>query len=148
MKIRKAKPKDFENIFRLMNELARYEKLTPPDKKAKKRLREGAFGKDPSYKILVAVNKKEIIGYAFYFYTFSSFLAKKTLYLEDLFITEPKRRFGVGKLFFNELKKIAVKNKCGRMEWAVLDWNKSAINFYNKLGALPLNNWIYYRLIF
>ncbi len=92
------------------------------------------------------MHNKEITGYAFYFFSYSSFLARKTLYLEDIFITESKRRLGIGKLFFRELIKIAKKEKCGRMEWCVLDWNTKAIDFYNKLGAKPLNDWIYYRL--
>jgi GNAT superfamily N-acetyltransferase len=148
VKIRKAKKNDFKKVFKLINELADFEKLTPPDKKAKKRLFKGAFGKKPVFKMLVAEHNKEITGYAIYFFTYSSFLAKKTLYLEDIFITESKRNLGIGKLFFNELVKISKKEKCGRMEWCVLDWNKNAIEFYNKLGAKPLNDWIYYRLKF
>lgn len=146
LKIRKAKKSDFEDVFRLITELADFEKLTPPDAKAKHRLFKDAFGKKPAYKMLVALHNKQIAGYAFYFYSYSSFLARKTLYLEDIFITENKRSLGIGKLFMAELVKTAEKEKCGRMEWCVLDWNKNAINFYDKLGAKPLNEWIYYRL--
>ena len=144
--IRKAKKTDFDKIAVLISELANFEKLDPPEKKAEKRLFKDAFGKKPSFRVLVAVHEKEIAGYAFYFFSYSSFLARKTLYLEDIFITETKRKLGIGKLFFNKLNKIAKKEKCGRMEWCVLDWNKKAIDFYNKLGAKPLNDWIYYRL--
>src|SRR5690349_2793509 len=146
VKIRKAKKQDFESVFRLINELAEFEKLTPPDSKAKKRLIKDAFGKKPAYKLLVAEFDKDIVGYAFYFFSYSSFLAKKTLYLEDIFVTEQKRKLGIGKLFFEKLTQIAEKENCGRMEWCVLDWNKKAIDFYNKLGARPLNEWIYYRM--
>jgi GNAT superfamily N-acetyltransferase len=146
IRIRKAKKADFKDIIRLINELAKFEKLVPPNKKAEKRLFRDAFGKNPAFSVLVAVHNKEIAGYAFYFFSYSSFLARKTLYLEDIFITESKRRFGIGKLFFRELVKKAKKEKCGRMEWCVLDWNKNAIEFYNKLGAKPLDDWIYYRL--
>lgn len=145
-KIRKARKTDFNYIIRLIKELAEFEKLDPPGPKAEKQLFKDAFGRNPAFRILVAEHEREITGYAFYFFTYSSFLAKKTLYLEDIFITESGRRLGIGKLFFGELKKIAQKEKCGRMEWCVLDWNKNAIDFYNKLGASPLSNWIYYRL--
>ena len=146
MKIKKAKPGDFKSIFRLITELAEFEKLNPPDKKAKKRLYKDAFGKKPVYNVITASEGKQTIGYAFYFYTYSSFLARKTLYLEDIYITKSKRKSGAGKLLFNRLVKTAKKQKCGRMEWCVLDWNKNAIDFYDRLGAKPLKDWIYYRL--
>lgn len=145
MKILKAKSADFERIFELIVELARFEKLKPPSPAAKKRLFSDAFGKKPLYRILISKDGKEITGYAFYFFTYSSFLAKKTLYLEDIYVTQKQRTKGTGKMFFKELVKIAKKENCGRMEWCVLDWNKNAIKFYNKLGAKPLNDWIYYR---
>jgi GNAT superfamily N-acetyltransferase len=148
VRIRKAGIKDSDSILELINELAKFEKLKEPGKKAQKRIINDAFGKKPYYYILLAHEGKEILGYAFYFYTYSSFLARRTLYLEDIFITDKMRNKGIGKLFFNELLKIAKKNKCGRMEWCVLDWNKNAIEFYNKLGAKPLNEWIYYRITF
>lgn len=146
IEIRKARKTDFKRIIRLINELAEFEKLDPPDIKAEKRLFKDAFGKNPAFRVIVALDNNEITGYAFYFFSYSSFLARKTLYLEDIFITESKRRLGIGKLFFRELIKIAKKEKCGRMEWCVLDWNTKAIDFYNKLGAEPLDDWIYYRL--
>ena len=145
IKIRQAVKKDSKEIINLILELAKFEKLSPPNETAKKRLLKDAFGSRPSFNVVLAELEGKIIGYAFYFFTYSSFLARKTLYLEDIFITESIRRLGAGKLFFNELIKIAKKEKCGRMEWCVLDWNKNAINFYNKLGAKPLNDWIYYR---
>jgi GNAT superfamily N-acetyltransferase len=148
IKIRKAKETDWNDIFELVVELARFEKLPQPDAGSWRRLKKDAFGKKPLFDILVAQKGREIVGYAFYFFTYSSFLAKKTLYLEDIFISENMRRSGVGKLFFKELIRISKKEKCGRMEWCVLDWNKKAINFYNKLGAKPLNDWIYYRKVF
>ena len=147
-KIRKAKKSDFKSVLGLINELAKFEKMPPPDKSAVKRLKDDAFGKKPMFNILVAENETGIAGYAFYFFTYSSFRAKKTLYLEDIFITENMRRSGIGKLFFKELLKISEKEKCGRMEWCVLDWNTNAINFYNNHGAEPLKEWIYYRMNF
>jgi GNAT superfamily N-acetyltransferase len=145
IKIRKAKKTDSKEIIRLVNELAKFEKLAPPTPTAKKRLINDAFGKKPLFYVLLAETKSNIAGYAFYFFTYSSFKARKTLYLEDIFVTEGMRRFGIGKLFFNEMIKISKKEKCARMEWCVLNWNKNAINFYDKLGAKPLKEWIYYR---
>lgn len=81
----------------------------------------------------------------FYFFSYSSFLARKTLYLEDIYITEQYRKLGVGKIFMNKLIQIAGKQKCKRIEWCVLKWNKEAIKFYEKFGANILSEWIYYR---
>ena len=148
VKILRAKKKDFPSILKLINELAVFEKLAPPKKAAIKRLKKDAFGKNPKFKVLVAVSGKEIVAYAFYFFTYSSFLAKPTLYLEDFYVKEDIRRFGIGKKIFDELIKISRKEKCGRMEWCVLDWNKNAIAFYDKAGAKALNDWIYYRVVF
>jgi len=146
IKIRTAKKTDGNEIIALIEELAMFEKLPPPDKNAKNRLLRNAFGNNPLFFILVAEDGRKIVGYAFYFFTYSSFLAKRTLYLEDIFITESRRNHGIGKLFWNKLLNIAGKNSCGRMEWCVLDWNKNAIGFYEKLGAGELKEWKYYRL--
>jgi len=146
IKIRAAKKTDGKEIIKLIEELAMFEKLPTPDKNAKNRLLKDAFGNNPPFYILVAEEERKIVGYAFYFFAYSSFLAKRTLYLEDIFITESRRNQGIGKLFWNKLLQIARKNSCGRMEWCVLDWNKNAIRFYEKLGASELKDWIYYRL--
>lgn len=146
--IRKAKASEFKQVLELINELAAFEKLSPPDKKAINRLKKDAFGKNPKFKILVALADDKITAYAFYFFTYSSFLAKPTLYLEDFYVRESMRRFGIGKKIFDELVEISKKEKCGRMEWCVLDWNKNAIAFYDKAGAKPQRDWIYYRLRF
>lgn len=144
--IRKASKEDFDKIFKLIKELAYFEKLNPPRGSAKKRLLNDAFSKNPLYYILVSESGNNITGYAFYFFTYSSFLARKTLYLEDIYVSRKERSKGIGQAFFKELIKIAKKQKCGRMEWCVLDWNKNAIKFYDKLGAKPLGDWIYYRI--
>ena len=146
IKIRKAKKSDLNDILRLITELAEFEKLNPPDRSANKRLKKNAFSKNPSFKILLAESGKKIIGYAFYFLTYSSFMARKTLYLEDIFISEKFRNKGIGKMFFEKLISIAKKSKCARMEWVVLDWNINAIKFYDKLGAKELKEWKTYRL--
>lgn len=146
IKIKSAKKEDFDKILALIKELAAFEKLEGPDKIASRRLYKDTFGKKPLINMLVAKEGKEILGYAIYFESYSSFLAKKTLFLEDIFITQSRRNTGIGKLFFDKLIEIANDKACGRVEWAVLDWNIDAIAFYNKIGAQPLSNWEYYRL--
>ena len=146
IKIFRAKKKNSKAILELIDELAKFEKLAPPDDKAKKRLIRDAFGKNPAFDVLCAEKNGSIIAYAFYFFTYSSFMARRTLYLEDIFISEKYRGEGIGKALMDKLLKIAQKNKCARMEWCVLDWNTNAINFYEKLGARLLKEWNYYRI--
>lgn len=145
IKVRYAKPDDSSEILRLIVELAKFEKLSPPNEQAKKRLIRDAFSDNPPFSIIVAEANSELVGYAFYFFTYSTFNARKSLYLEDIFVTEKLRSSGVGKKFFQKLFSVAKQNKCKRMEWCVLNWNKRAIKFYNKLGAKPLDEWTYYR---
>ena len=144
--IRKAKKSDSKEIIRLINELADFEKLTPPDKKAQRRIIRDGFSKNPRFQILLALENDIAIGYAFYFYSYSTFLARPTLYLEDIFISENYRGYGIGKKLFLNLVKIAKQKKCGRVEWLVLDWNKTAIDFYKKLGSKEMKEWKFFRL--
>ncbi len=146
VKIRDARPEDADEIIRLIIELADFEKLAPPDEDAGKRLINDAFGESPYFRVMIAESVDTAIGYAFYFYTYSSFLAKRTLYLEDIYISNEFRGHGIGKQFMTKLKETALQNNCGRMEWVVLDWNTNAINFYEKLGAMELKEWKTYRL--
>ena len=146
IKIRKAKKSDSKFILKLIDELALFEKLSPPDKKGKDRLIRDAFSSNPHFNILLSESGKTISGYAFYFFTYSSFKARRTLYLEDIFISEKFRNKGIGKLFFSKLLEIARKNKCGRIEWVVLDWNENALRFYEKLGAMELKDWKTFRI--
>ena len=146
IKIRKVLKKDSKSVIRLINELAEFEKLEPPDKSAVKNLLKDIYIRNSPIKVLVAEAGKELIGYAFFFYTYSTFLAKRTLYLEDIYVSDKFRGKGIGKIFFNELVKTAKNNKCGRMEWHVLDWNVNAIKFYKNLGAKELKEWKYFRM--
>ncbi len=150
MKINIIKPtkKHSKDILFLVDELAKYEKLAVPTPSAKKRLLNDIFGKKPLLNVLLAEVDGKFIGYAFYFFSYSSFLAKPTLYLEDVFILQKYRRAGIGKLFFKALDKAAKEKKCGRIEFIVLDWNKSAISFYNKLGIKELKGWKFFRKSF
>ena len=146
IKIRKADKSDSEEIIRLILELAKFEKLTPPNEAGQKRLLDDAFSDSPPFKILLAEQDNRLLGYAFYLFTYSSFEAKRTLYIEDIFISENYRNKGIGKLFLYEIIKIAKANDCRRMEWAVLDWNVNAIKFYENLGARQLKEWKYFRM--
>ncbi len=146
IKIRMAVKTDSEEIIRLILELAKFEKLTPPDEAGQKRLLDDAFSDSPPFKIIVAEQNGKLLGYAFYLFTYSSFEAKSTLYLEDIFISEESRNKSIGKLFMDKLIKIAKDNDCRRMEWAVLGWNLNAIKFYENLGARELKEWKYFRM--
>lgn len=146
LKIRKANKSDSAGIINLIVELAIFEKLVPPDKKAQTRLIKHAFSSKPLFEILIALDDKTPIGYAFYFYTYSTFLAKQTMFLEDIFVSERYRSKGVGKKLFDELISKAKKNNCGRLDFTVLNWNKEAMKFYDRLGAKALKEWVYYRL--
>jgi len=127
--------------------LAGFEHLDPPDNDARRRIIEDIFSKR-WLRMFVAVEQKSkhLVGYSLYYYTYSSFLARRTLYLEDIFVLEGHRRMGIGWSLFLKCVSEATKKDCGRMEWAVLTWNKNAIRFYEKQGAKRLSEWHYYRL--
>lgn len=146
MKIRKAGRKDVPKIIELVTKLAEFEKLAPPDNAAVRRYIKHGFGKNPFFRALLVEDGKKPVAYAFYFFTYSTFLAQPTLYLEDLFVLPEYRKKGVGQQLMRELASIAKKLDCGRMEWCVLDWNANAIRFYDKLGARHLKEWFFYRL--
>jgi len=144
--IRKARREDAQAVLGLIVELARFEKLAPPDEAAQKRLIEDAFGPRPRFEIFLAELDKQVVGYAFIFETYSTFRAQPSLYLEDLFVLEEYRGRRVGYALFKHCAQEAVKRGCGRFEWAVLAWNTHAINFYQRLGAKHLDDWHLYRL--
>lgn len=125
--------------------LAEFEHLEPPSADGQKRIIADIFEKK-RLNLFVAPAQGELVGYALYFYTYSSFLARPTLYLEDLFVLEEHRKKGLGFALFIRCVDEAVKQGCDRMEWAVLGWNRKAIGFYEKLGARRLDEWHFYRL--
>lgn len=143
--IRKATREDTGTFLSLLRALAKFEHLDPPSKAGERRLVEDIFQKKRLFLLLGFVDK-EPASYALYFFTYSSFLARPTLYLEDLFVLSKFRGKKIGTCMFKELATIAKKERCGRMEWSVLTWNKNAIKFYEKLGAKRLNEWYFYRL--
>ena len=144
MKIRPYEKRDAKNLTALIRALAAYEKLQPPSPAAAKRLI-ADIGR--RIRVMMAEVDGKCVGYAIYLFTYSSFLARPTLYLEDVFVLPEHRRGGIGGQFFQELHRAAAREKCGRMEWVVLDWNTPAHKFYRKLGAKPLDDWVTYRLV-
>ncbi len=125
--------------------LAEFEHLEPPSADGQRRIIVDIFEKR-RLNLFVASERGKLVGYALYFYAYSSFLARPTLYLEDLFVLEEHRKKGLGFALLLRCIDEAVKQDCGRMEWAVLEWNKKAIGFYEKLGARRLDEWHFYRL--
>ena len=146
LKIEKISHENFNEFLYLIDKLAEYEKLDPPDHKAKNRLRIDGLHEKPKYKAYLARINDKYVGYVIYFMNYSSFLALPTLYIEDIFLLNEYRKKGIGQKLFNFCVKKADENKCGRIEWHVLDWNKLGINFYEKNNAKHLSNWLYYRL--
>ena len=146
MLIRAANPDDVSVILRMIKELADYEKMADQVVADESLLRESLFGARPAAEVLLAFAGEEPVGFAVYFHTFSTFLARPGMYLEDLFVVPAWRARGVGKQLLARVAQVAVDRGCGRMEWSVLDWNEPAIGFYKKLGARPMDEWTVYRL--
>ena len=144
--IRAAAAADVDDLLRLIHELAVYEKLehmavgTPP------MLREALFGSRPSCEALMAQAGGRSVGFALFFTTFSTFLCKPGLYLEDLFVEPAHRGAGIGKALLRRLAALALERGCGRFEWRVLDWNEPSIRFYESLGARILPEWELVRM--
>jgi len=148
--IRETTEQDVEILLELVKKLADYEKLLPDVKASPALFRKNGFGENKYFKSILVENRDEsgphYLGFALYFFTFSTFLGKPTLYLEDLFVLPEYRGAGIGKALLKTLAQIAREKDCGRMEWAVLDWNKSAIKFYKDIKAIPMDEWTVYRL--
>ena len=144
-KFRPAKKDDVKDIINLVKELAEYEKMSDDVVLDKKTLRDYLFNKKIAKCKFIMEDNKEV-GFALYFYNFSTFKGKAGLYLEDIFILEEYRHKGYGKKLFLELVKEAKENNLGRMEWTCLNWNEPSIKFYKSLGAISLDEWKTYRL--
>ena len=144
--IREAKPEDSNVILNFIHELAKYEKLEPEVLATEDSIRNSIFGSESSTKALICEKNGLPIGYAIYFFNYSTWLGKHGLYLEDLYISQSERGFGAGKALLKYLARIAVSKDCGRFEWSVLDWNQPAIDLYESLGAEPQNEWVVFRL--
>ena len=147
IQIRPATASDADAWLSLIDALADYEKLQRPDTAARQRLLSDAFGEKPSTEVYLAESGGRIVGYAITLFTYSSFLALPTLYLEDLFVLESHRGQGAGYQLFTHCVEEAHGRGCGRMEWQVLDWNRLAIDFYERLGARQMKEWLPYRMV-
>lgn len=144
--IRKAVPGDESAILNFIIELATYEKLAHEVVATTDHIRKTLFTENPKAFALIAEIDNAPAGFALYFFNYSTFLGRHGLYLEDLFVPEEQRGHGVGKALLSRLAQIAVEYECGRMEWSVLDWNASAIEFYKSLGAQAMEGWTTNRL--
>ncbi len=133
-------------ILALIRGLAEYERLAHQVEATPARLKRHGFGRRPYFETLICRRGRRPVGFALYFFTYSTFLARPSLYLEDLFVLPEERGKGAGKALLRALAKIAVARGCGRMEWAVLDWNTPSIRFYKRLGAKLRKEWVLTRL--
>jgi GNAT superfamily N-acetyltransferase len=144
--VRALRPDDAPRFLELVDGLADYERLPRPDAAARERLVRDALSEPPRFRALLAEVDGEVLGYAMYFFTYSSFRARPTLYLEDVFVVPDRRGQGAGIALFRACAREAVANSCARMEWQVLSWNTPSIDFYKRLGARQLEEWLPFRL--
>jgi len=144
--IRSATVADVPLILDLIRGLAEYERLPHEVVATEALLRETLFGPAPGAEVLLAELDGESAGFALFFHNFSTFLGRRGLYLEDLFVRPAARGRGVGRALLARLAAIARQRGCGRFEWSVLDWNEPAIGFYRSLGAVPMDDWTVYRV--
>ena len=144
--IRPATESDVPAILNLLRELAEYEKLSHACVATEELLREHLFGRERAAEVIVAEVDGAIVGYALFFKSFSTFLARPGIYLEDIYVQPQHRNKGIGKSMLRGLAQLAVERNYGRVEWCVLDWNAPSIAFYKSLGAFPMDEWTTYRL--
>lgn len=144
--IRSATPDDVGTMLALMYELAEFEKLTHLFIATEDGLRDALFGARPSAEAIVAERDGKMISYALFFHNYSTFLGRRGLYLEDLYVQPTERGTGLGSKMLRYLAALAVERQCGRFEWSVLDWNQPAIDFYQKMGATVLPDWRVVRI--
>ncbi len=144
--IREARADDAALILRFIRELAIYEKAESSVQTDEAGVRESLFGVNATARALICEANGEAIGYAVYFYNYSTWLGRNGIYLEDLYVSPSNRGSGAGKALLQHIARIAVAEGCGRFEWSVLDWNTPAIDFYEAVGAKPQSEWTVYRL--
>jgi len=152
-RIEAARERDVPLILRLITGLAEYEKLAHEVRATEDGLRASLFGPKPDAEVVLAYAASgysrtgdEPVGFALFFHNYSTFLGRRGLYLEDLYVVPEWRGRGAGRALLTHLARLAVERGCGRFEWAVLDWNERAIGFYKSLGAKPMDDWTVFRL--
>jgi GNAT superfamily N-acetyltransferase len=146
LNIRPASSADAATIASLVRELADYEKLLDEAKATPEDFLRELESPNPVIQVLIAEWDGAPCGFALYFFNFSTFVGRPGLYLEDLFVRPAQRKHGIGRALLRALARIAEERGCGRMEWAVLDWNEPALRFYKSLDARPMTEWIIHRL--
>jgi GNAT superfamily N-acetyltransferase len=146
LKIEPATERDLPAIVHLVKQLARYEKLEHAMVADHDDFRQALFGIERNAYALMAFADDAAVGFALYFYNFSTFLGKRGIYLEDIFVEPEHRGRGIGSALLKRLARIAKEQDCGRMEWSVLTWNQPSIDFYHRLGAVTLDDWRIFRL--
>jgi GNAT superfamily N-acetyltransferase len=147
LRIKPATRADIPLIRAFILELAEYERALPGEAPVTEDdLARTLFGPRPAAEVLIAYLGEEPAGFALFFHNYSTWLGKRGIYLEDLFVRPPARKYGVGYALFRELARIAVDRDCGRIDWSVLTWNELAISFYRRIGAKPMDDWTSFRL--
>src|SRR3989475_6875269 len=144
--VRRARPGDAAMILALIRGLAAYERLSHEVKASAAQLRQHGFGRRRYFETLICQRDRQPIGFALYFFTYSTFVGRPSLYLEDLFVLPEQRGQGAGRALLRALARVALERGCRRMEWAVLHWNRPAIRFYERLGARLRRDWVLTRL--
>jgi len=146
IQIRKAEVNDAPLILEFIQSLAEYERLRDSCVATEEKLKATLFSENPAAEVIIASDGGKPMGFALFFHNYSTFLAQRGIYLEDLFVKPAARGKGVGFALLSALARIAVERDCGRLEWAVLDWNQLAIDFYKRIGAVPLDEWTTFRM--
>ena len=147
IKMAKVDGSNVDDLARMITELAVFENLVPPTAEAVERLRKDVESGTPYFHAYIAHDGKDQVGYVFYFFTYSTLLAKPTLFIEDIYVAERFRRHGIGRKLLAFCAEEAKRRGCGRMDWNVLDWNSKAISFYQSCGATVHTEWSMVRLL-
>ena len=146
LRLRKAAVGDLPDVMRCIRGIAEYEGLSHEVVATEDGLRQSLFGDPAAAEVVLAYAGEELAGFAVYFHNFSTFVGRRGIYLEDLFVFPQFRRKGLGRKLLAYVARAAVERECGRFEWAALDWNETAISFYTRLGARPMDEWTVYRM--
>jgi GNAT superfamily N-acetyltransferase len=147
LRIERTGPQDIPLILAFIKELAEYERLAEGVTATEKLLEEVLFGERAVAEAVIGYYDDEAVAFALYFHNLSTFISRPGLYLEDLYVRPQMRGRGIGRALLVYLARVAKERGCGRMEWAVLDWNEPAIRFYKSLGAVPMDDWVVFRLM-